>query len=114
MIYMEHCFYKFADNEEIVEKLIEAGAAVDAVNCADGNSPLFLATEVENYEIVRLLIQKNATVNLANKSGATPLHKSASHGRCMMNLNILLNKIQMIQFRKQFSLVQVLGVLLTY
>lgn len=70
-----------------MEELIEAGADVDAVNSADGNSPLLLATEVENIEMVRLLIQKNATVNMANKSGATPLHKSASNGKHYKNSN---------------------------
>lgn len=63
-----------------MEKLIEAGADVNAVNPSDGNTPLLLASEVDNIEIVRLLIQKNAAVNMANKVGTTPLHKSASNG----------------------------------
>lgn len=63
-----------------MEKLIEAGADVNAVDSTDQNSPLLLATELGSVDIVRLLIQKNATVNLADKSGTTPLHKSASKG----------------------------------
>lgn len=68
-----------------MEKLIEAGADVDEVNSADGSTPLLLAAEVENIEIMRLLIQKNAMVNMANKSGTTALHKSASNGKHLQN-----------------------------
>lgn len=60
-----------------MEKLIEAGADIDAVDSAEGNSPLLWAVKIASTDIVRLLIQKNATVNLANKSGTTPLHEAS-------------------------------------
>jgi len=59
---------------EILKVLIENGANVNAVDQHRGWSAVFWATVQLNPEAVRLLVDKGADVNLADKDGYTPLH----------------------------------------
>ena len=47
---------------------------------SDGATPLFLACEQNNMEVVRLLIGKGAPVNLGTNDNLTPLHAACKEG----------------------------------
>ena len=59
---------------EMLEVLIGHGAKVDAVDDVRGWSLLFYAVAHYNTKAVKLLVEKGADVNLADKDGYTPLH----------------------------------------
>lgn len=68
-------------DKEIVGQLLSLDVYAD-VNCADddGNTPLLVASEQSNVEIVKALIESGAQVNRQNKDGMTPLMACAKHG----------------------------------
>lgn len=61
--------------------LIEHGADVNAKNSGFGSSPIMLATDCNDIEVMRALIKRNANVNESNKAGATALTSAAVKGR---------------------------------
>jgi ankyrin repeat protein len=64
---------------KIMELLIDAGADINNQSGKSGDTPLIIASYMNNYELARLLIQKGADVNKANHFGATPFW-----GACFM------------------------------
>jgi ankyrin repeat protein len=56
------------------------GVAVDA-RCKWGGTPLAVAVRCNNLEACRLLLRRGADVNVADKSGWTPVHWAASGRR---------------------------------
>ena len=68
-------------NAEMVEILLYAGAAVEAVTRIGEYTPLHLATRVGSLEVVRALIDEGANVHvLTDPSGSSPLHLAATAG----------------------------------
>lgn len=67
-------------NAMMVERLIEAGADLYAVN-NDFNGVLFNACYADATEIIELLVRAGADVNDTNEEGTTPLMYAASAGR---------------------------------
>lgn len=63
---------------EIVRLLLDAGAALEAVN-DQGETPLIVATKYPrlNGDVVRLLIERGANVNARSKKGRTALMHAA-------------------------------------
>jgi uncharacterized protein len=55
-----------------VAKLLERGVAVNLQD-ADGDTPLHIAAQVGNLEVLQLLLAKGANVNAKNNVGGTPL-----------------------------------------
>jgi ankyrin repeat protein len=41
----------------------------------DGDSPLHIAIFLANYDIIKILLENNANVNLVDKWGQTPIHR---------------------------------------
>lgn len=62
----------YYDNVDVVERLLQAGAAVDAVNDY-GSSPLTEAAVAGNAAVIRLLLEAGADPNLPGADGQTPL-----------------------------------------
>eukprot|EP01112_Ceratiomyxa_fruticulosa_P012947 TRINITY_DN3612_c0_g1_i2.p1 TRINITY_DN3612_c0_g1~~TRINITY_DN3612_c0_g1_i2.p1 ORF type:complete len:160 (-),score=34.53 TRINITY_DN3612_c0_g1_i2:191-670(-) len=62
-----------AQNINIVEYLIDAGANVNHAN-ATGATPLILAAEKGNFSIVQYLLSHDANVNASDNEGRTALH----------------------------------------
>ena len=60
---------------EVVQKLIQMGAEVNAKNW-QGATPLHLATKNNSASVAELLIQNRAEVNAQDDQGETPLHKA--------------------------------------
>ncbi len=62
-------------NEDVaqVKKLIAEGANVNTVAPGYGTTPLMLAATVRNPEMVKMLLDKGAKVNVADRRGITPL-----------------------------------------
>jgi ankyrin repeat protein len=56
----------------ITKALIAAGANVDDVN-GDGQTPLILAAQRNNLEVINLLLEAHASINLSDKTGQTAL-----------------------------------------
>ena len=46
----------------------------------DGETPLHLASQYEEVEVVRMLIERGADVSAQNKEGETPLHRALEYG----------------------------------
>ena len=68
-------------DKDIVERLISLDVYAD-VNCIDdaGNTPLILACERADGDIVKMLVESGAQVNLQNKDGMTALMACALSG----------------------------------
>jgi hypothetical protein len=64
---------------EVVRRLIDKGADVDAIKTKDGATALMWASQGGNLEIVRLLIEKGANVNAVKKEGATALMRAIQY-----------------------------------
>ncbi len=60
-------------NKDVVEKLIERGAVVDAVD-NEGETPLYAAVYGGHEEVVKVLLKAGADVNKENIDGDTPLN----------------------------------------
>jgi hypothetical protein len=63
----------------IFERLIEAGAPVNAVG-ADGGTPMHWACHHDRADMVRLLLDTGADIGVHNRWGRTPLHVAARRG----------------------------------
>jgi ankyrin repeat protein len=63
---------KTAETDTILELLIGAGADINA-QTNDNRTPLHYAIERKNTNIIKILIEHNASKNLANTKGKTPL-----------------------------------------
>jgi hypothetical protein len=66
-------------NSEIVERLIVAGAYINAKN-KNGNTALYSAALNGHPEIIKLLLKAGANVNLKDKFGQTALMKASERG----------------------------------
>ncbi|XP_041928063.1 nuclear factor of kappa light polypeptide gene enhancer in B-cells inhibitor, alpha b [Alosa sapidissima] len=58
----------------LVERLVELGADINAQEQCNGRTPLHLAVDLQNYDLVHLLISKGADVNSQTYGGHTPYH----------------------------------------
>ncbi|XP_059497240.1 B-cell lymphoma 3 protein-like isoform X2 [Stegostoma tigrinum] len=66
--------------KEIVEFLLDQGADIDAVDIKSGKTPLVHAVENNSIDMVTLLLQHGANVNLQTYSGNTALHCCSGRG----------------------------------
>ncbi|XP_062378697.1 nuclear factor of kappa light polypeptide gene enhancer in B-cells inhibitor, alpha b [Sardina pilchardus] len=58
----------------LVERLVELGADINAQEQCNGRTPLHLAVDLQNYDLVHLLISKGADANSLTYGGHTPYH----------------------------------------
>ena len=65
---------------DAVKVMLRHGANVNAIQQWDGQSALELAAGHGNLGIAKLLINKKAKINVADKEGKTPLFEAASSG----------------------------------
>ncbi|MBP2626773.1 MAG: Ankyrin repeat-containing protein [Firmicutes bacterium] len=65
--------YAGRGDKEVVNAFLDAGMSVNAVRPTDGWSPLMSACFYKKSDIVELLLEKQATVNLQDKYGKTAL-----------------------------------------
>ena len=63
-----------------IERYIESGAAVDAVDPERGGTPLLWASVTGRAEAIELLIRRGADVNAVDPDGGTALHAAAFLG----------------------------------
>ncbi len=65
-------------HEELVERLIDQGIAVDARRASDEATPLLAASATRRIEVARLLLSRKADVNAMNNRRLSPLHAAAA------------------------------------
>lgn len=70
--------------------LIGNGANINDACDNDGKSPLYLACEYGHVNVVELLLQSKADVNLCDNDGASPLFIASQQGHDVI-VNLLLN-----------------------
>lgn len=76
--------------EEIIQKLINAGAEID-IKDKDGKTAFSLAAEKQIYERCKVLIENGSDVNTKDKKGKAPLHCLLEDSKiCPKTLNYLL------------------------
>lgn len=63
-------------NSIVVKQLIEAGVNLDKK--IQGDTPLFLASKAESFEICKLFVEAGVDVNVTNENGLTPLSAAYS------------------------------------
>jgi ankyrin repeat protein len=68
------------NHKEIVELLLAHGPEVNAVDVTYGESALYGAARHNNIEIMALLLENGADVQMQSKGGETPLHRAAQWG----------------------------------
>jgi ankyrin repeat protein len=69
--------------------MITHGASIERSN-NDGETPLFLAAEVGNKDIVDILLKNDANINSYNKMGETPLFGALYHNHALYFIKYLL------------------------
>jgi hypothetical protein len=62
-----------------VELLLNSQEAVDCVDSANGNRPIHIAAQNGHYELVELIIRKNADINAKNMKGNSALHMAIGY-----------------------------------
>mmetsp|Transcript_49259 Transcript_49259/g.123860 ORF Transcript_49259/g.123860 Transcript_49259/m.123860 type:complete len:319 (+) Transcript_49259:16-972(+) len=62
------------------KEIIESGKVEPLYTDSYGDTPLHIAAQKGNSQLVDLLLKKGAAVNHQNSTGATPLHKAALSG----------------------------------
>ncbi|MBN3294857.1 IKBA inhibitor, partial [Amia calva] len=72
----------------LLERLIHLGADINAQELCNGRTPLHLAVDLQNVELVKLLISKGADVNSLSYGGYTPYH--LTYGRQSTEIKQLL------------------------
>lgn len=64
----------------IVTAFLETGMPIDSLRPSDGWSPLMAASLYKKTEVVKLLLEKDASVNLQDKYGKTALMQASAMG----------------------------------
>lgn len=67
-------------DKEIVNAFVDAGMSVNVVRSSDGWSPLLSACFYKKTEIVKLLLERQSTVNLQDHYGKTALMQATTMG----------------------------------
>ena len=70
----------FAGHSSITERLLKAGAEVDARTEGQGLTPLHMAAEHGQAQTVKLLLASKADPHARSRSGSTPLYRSPRGG----------------------------------
>ena len=71
----------FFGHKAAVQVLLARGAEVDTVDKSRfANAPLDAAVAANHIEVVKVLLQNHASVNVRSTGGFTPLHKAALNG----------------------------------
>ncbi|MCD9027786.1 ankyrin repeat domain-containing protein [Luteimonas sp. BDR2-5] len=65
------------DDRRWLQALLGRGVSPDTPNTKNGETPLFAALEARNDANIRLLLDAGARVDVADRHGATLLHKAA-------------------------------------
>ena len=78
-------------NNEIIFKLIDAGADVNAVS-SDGNTPLLLATTLGDSQLVQKLLAKGARANVTHSNECTPLITAITTGNLEI-IKLIINSV---------------------
>ena len=63
---------------KVIQKIIQAGADVNAQNKRNGASALHIAADTGNHAVVKMLIEAKADVNAKDSEGRTPLSVTRS------------------------------------
>lgn len=85
-----------------VERLIECGHDIEARHFYSGRTALLVAAHCGNGEVVDLLIQHNARLNVVDGMGYTALHLAASRGHCEV-VGLLVAEDLDIETRNKFG-----------
>lgn len=67
-------------DKNIVNAFLDTGMSVDSLRATDGWSPLIAAAFYKKPEVVKILLEKEATVNLQDKYGKTALMQASAMG----------------------------------
>lgn len=81
-------------NRDLVEKLIDKGAELNADNLRGGHTPLTYAVYVGANDVIELLIKNGADINKCNKNHNTPLIQAAMATTAITNeLPIIIKRL---------------------
>ncbi len=83
-------FALYNKNAEMVRLLVERGADVQSLDPTQGHTPLSLAAQLGQSEVVRFLLSKGARVNGTAGAGFTPLMWAANRPRNTTVVELLL------------------------
>lgn len=67
-------------NKEIASAFIDTGMSVNIIRASDGWTPLISASFYKKSDVVKLLLEKQAAVNLQDRYGKTALMQAAAMG----------------------------------
>ena len=78
--------------DEILQRLVRAGAALDIRGGADASTPLTNAAACYNEDAVRMLLDAGADIDLADGAGNTPLMVACAEEDCGAIAQVLLER----------------------
>lgn len=91
MLILPLCTTVMNQHTNAVAALLNSGHASPNIPDFDGRSPLHMAVDQQNAELVRMLLEFGANPNQADVEGATPLHEACSLGNAAIACLLLQN-----------------------
>ena len=84
--------------DKVVEKLVDFGVPIDSPDTTGGFTPLYLAVRAQRWEVVKLLLERNASITKVGRNQRMQTHDAAYHGDAY-TLKLLLDTGADIQAR---------------
>jgi ankyrin repeat protein len=76
--------------DKVIREL-ENGTPVDCTSYSSGKSALHLAAAGGHADVVKVLLERGASVEAKDAGGETPLHLAVIHGVCVFAFLLLLD-----------------------
>lgn len=95
---LHHAVHGTVNTCELVRYLVERrGAALNTLN-TDGETPLIIAVSADREDVVRLLLELGADVDVPSRTGAVPLYYALTKRSCRAVLMLLLMRRPNVNF----------------
>lgn len=89
----------FSNKIKYMQEVINKGADINAQNRMYGNTPLMLATSWNKLEIVKLLLELDADLNIKNHEGFTALMLAEKYNRNEV-VKLIKDRMEFLEKRK--------------
>ena len=95
---LHNVIYNLYATDEVLDILLEAGADINRKNKKNGDTPLHIAVELEDYYALRYLLNKGADYSIQNKFFRTPKEDAlvVNNHKAVNIINFYVNVIKPI------------------
>ncbi len=93
-VLLPHVVSRFYDDPKVIDRvkiLLDQGVNIDAQTHEGGTAVLLAGWKTDNLDLVRLLVEQGADINIPNENGDTPLMDAADLGKIVILKYLLEN-----------------------